>query len=277
MKVYISADLEGVSGVVHDHQTGGSSAEFLVMAKELMTAEVNAAIEGFYDGGAKEVTVNDSHGDMRNLFPDKLDQRARLITGSAKPWSMMEGIDETFAMAGFVGYHARAGLPGVLNHTYSGRSVRELRLNGAPVGEVGMNAALASVYNVPVVLVTGDTLLCEEARELLGEIETAAVKIPITRSAANCLSPTASRALIKAAAKRAAAARIAGKGPGPWRLQSPITAELDFNRTVMADGAAIVPGAVRTGHVSVAYTADDYRVVFNAVRTCIAMASYYGM
>ena len=171
MKVFISADIEGVSGVVDrdDAIVGGREYE---RARRLMTADVNAAIAGAYEGGATQVLVNDAHSKMRNLIVEDLDPRAEVIQGVVKRGCMMEGLDECFAAVFFVGYHSRAGNPfGVMNHTMWSRGFQNLFLNGAPVGEIGINAAYAGQFGVPVALVTGDQTAVQEAQELLGPAE----------------------------------------------------------------------------------------------------------
>jgi D-amino peptidase len=159
-KVYISVDLEGISGINGDDQTSAGAAEF-GRARKLMAEDANAAIRGAFEGGATDVLVNDSHGGQRNLLPEDLDPRARLISHSFKRHGMMEGLDESFDAIIFVGYHAKADSPrGVFAHTGSG-VVRDLQINGQSVGEGGMNALLARWYGVPVVVVTGDDVAVE--------------------------------------------------------------------------------------------------------------------
>jgi len=175
MKVYISCDMEGISGVVAGKQTEGNGEEYK-RAQKLMTDELNAAIEGALAGGATEILVNDSHGHMRNILIEELNPKAQLISGSPKPLLMMQGIDASFDAAFFIGYHAQAGTAySVLDHTYAG-IVYQVSLNGRPMGETGLNAALAGYFGVPVVLVSGDKLLVEEATALLGTVEGVAVK-----------------------------------------------------------------------------------------------------
>ncbi|MDP6801357.1 MAG: hypothetical protein FI707_00800 [SAR202 cluster bacterium] len=128
-KAFISVDMEGISGVVHGDHTGRSGQDY-ELARRLMTLEANAAIEGAFEGGADEVVVNDSHGTMRNLLPELLDQRAALITGSPKPLAMMAGLDGSFDAALCVGYHGRAGTRGILDHTIHGGVVHDIRING---------------------------------------------------------------------------------------------------------------------------------------------------
>src|SRR2546423_12729794 len=161
MRVYISVDMEGIAGVVHESQTDPTTPAFAAeygRFRRLMTAEANAAVEGALAAGATRVLVNDSHWFMRNLLAEELHQAAELVAGYPKPRSMVQGIDEPegFDAALFVGYHARAGTRNaILDHTYADR-IYEVRLNGKPVGELGHNAALAGEHYVPVALMCGD-------------------------------------------------------------------------------------------------------------------------
>jgi len=164
MKVYISADMEGIAGIVHGEHVIRDGKEH-ERARKLMTQEVNAAIEGAIEAGAKSIVVNDSHGTMRNIIPEELHETAELITGSPKPFEMMQGIDSTFNAAFFIGYHAMKGsYLGVLDHSYHSRVIHDIILNNQRLGETGINAALAGYYNVPVILVTGDNIVTNEAR-----------------------------------------------------------------------------------------------------------------
>ncbi len=174
-KVYISVDLEGISGVNGDDQTGPGGAEY-GRARKLMAEDANAAIRGAFEGGATDVLVNDSHGGQRNLLPEDLDPRARLISHSFKRYGMMEGLDDSFDAIVFVGYHAKADAPrGLFAHTGSG-VVRDLQVNGRSVGEGGMNAALAAWYGVPVVAITGDDAAVEEVKGVVPGIRGVVVK-----------------------------------------------------------------------------------------------------
>ncbi|MHB0886518.1 MAG: M55 family metallopeptidase [Bacillota bacterium] len=268
LKVYISVDMEGIGGVVNWDETGREGLGDYDRARKLMAGEVNAAIEGALAAGATEILVNDSHSSMRNLIIEDLNPAARLISGSPKPMSMMEGLDDSYAAAFFVGYHARATTLGVLNHTYTG-SLLEYRVNGQVLGETGMNAATAGDHGVPVVLVTGDGTVCTEARALLNGVETVAVKEHIGRYAANNLHPTKSRALIKEAAERAL------KGLGkvkPLKIKRPVRVELKFNATSLADGACLMPGVERVDDLTAAWEGPDYVQAVRAARAMITLA-----
>ncbi|MCC7125846.1 MAG: M55 family metallopeptidase [Acidobacteria bacterium] len=199
-KVYISVDMEGISGVNGDDQTGPGGAEY-GRARKLMAEDANAAIRGAFEGGATDVLVNDSHGGQRNLLPEDLDPRARLISHSFKRYGMMEGLDDTFDAVIFVGYHAKADAPrGVFAHTGSG-VVRDLQVNGRSVGEGGMNAALAAWFGVPVVSVSGDDVAVEEVKASVPAIRTVAVKRAINGRAVELRPLVDARRDIQAAAR----------------------------------------------------------------------------
>jgi len=174
-KIYVSVDMEGISGVNGSDQTGPGGAEY-GRARKLMVEDANAAIRGAFDGGAASVLVNDSHGGQRNLLPEDLDPRAHLLSHSFKRHGMMEGLDETFDAVLFVGYHAKADSPrGLFAHTGSG-VVRDLQINGRSVGEGGMNALLAAWYGVPVVMVSGDDVAVAQVQESVPAVRGVVVK-----------------------------------------------------------------------------------------------------
>ena len=219
-KVYISVDLEGISGVNADDQTSAGQPEY-GRARKLMAEDANAAIRGAFEGGATDVLVNDSHGSQRNLLPEDLDPRARLITHSFKRHGMMEGLDETFDAVIFVGYHAKADAPrGLFAHTGSG-VVRDLQINGRSVGEGGMNALLAAWYGVPVVAVSGDDVAIAEVKESVPSIRGVAVKRAINIRAAELKPLQAARREIQEAARDGVqgAKRTAPLRQGPFKVQ----------------------------------------------------------
>ena len=272
MRVYISVDMEGVAGVVHENQTdpvdprhAGEYNRF----RRLMTAEANAAIEGALAAGAERVLVNDSHWLMMNLLAEELNPAAELLSGGPKARSMVEGVELGFDAALFVGYHARAGVGhAVIDHTYTSR-VHEARLNGRPVGELAINAALAGTFDVPVALVSGDQALAAEARDLLGPaVETVIVKHAVGRFAARSVAPPVACRLIREGTTAAL-----GRPHAPFRLATPIRLEVDFALTQMADMAELAPGSVRTAGRTVEFVHQDYREVFRAWRALYNLAS----
>ncbi len=254
--------MEGINGIVAGDQLGPQGSEY-GRARKLMAEEVNRAIEGALAAGATDVLVNDSHGTMRNLLLEDLRAPARLLSDSFKPNGMMQGLDETFAAVFFIGYHARAGSPvGVRAHTGSS-AIADLKINGASVGEGGMNILYAASYGVPVVLVTGDQIAVAQTRELMPEIEGVVVKEAVNTRAAIYRPLEESRAAIRAAAERAL--RNAGQRRPP-KLSPPFTFEVTLSTAAHADVAEQVPTVTRTGSHSVRYTANDYRVGYRLLR-----------
>ena len=269
VKVFISVDMEGIAGVVSGNQTGTSGPDYS-FGRRMMTAEANAAIAGAFEAGATEVIVNDSHGSMINLQPDQIDRRATLITGSPKPFSMMQGIDSTYSAVIFIGYHAQAStMDGVLDHTYNGQ-LKAVRLNGREVGEYGLNASLAGHYGVPVVLISGDRAVTEQAKAFIPGIEAVAVKEGIGRTAARTLHPDEARERI-AAGVRAALARRAQIAP--VRLSRPVTIEVELTNPAQADASMMVPGMQRVSARVVRYEAPDMKVAYSVSRLIAALSN----
>jgi D-amino peptidase len=270
LKVFISVDMEGITGVVNGDQTSSSGSGY-GLARKWMTEEVNAAIRGALQAGATEIVVNDSHGSMRNVIISELDSRACLITGSPKPLSMMQGINETFDAVFLIGYHARAGSEdGVLDHTYSGGSVFAIKVNGMELGEAEQNALIAGCYDVPVVLISGDQTVCGQAKKSLGEgVETAVVKEGIGRYAAKSLTPKSAQELIEKKAGMALQNRSRVK---PLKLQPPYRFELTYFRSSMADAGELIPQVKRTGPRTVVFETEDYIVGYKLFRALISLA-----
>ncbi|HLG16036.1 MAG TPA: M55 family metallopeptidase [Blastocatellia bacterium] len=254
LKVFISVDMEGVSGVVSSDQTGAGGADYNRF-RRLMTEETNAAIDGALAAGATEIVVNDSHGSMRNIEIEQLHPPAELISSNVKPMGMMQGIDSTFDAVIFIGYHAKAGSPvGVLAHTGTG-TIADVRVNGRSVGESGINTYAAGAVGVPVVMVTGDQEAVAQARELVPNIEGVQVKEAIWTTAARSLRSEEARTRIRAAAERALKRLAEFK---PVRPATPTTFEVAFNQTVLADIAEQVPTVKRVSANTVSYSAADY-------------------
>src|SRR5262249_41259247 len=194
LKVYISADMEGIGGVDTLLQTQPQGRDYEKF-RRLMTLEVNAAISGAFDAGATEVLVSDSHGDAQNIDVELLNKRARLVRAWPRPLMMMQGIDSSFDAVVFVGYHAAEGEAAeILSHTFTGNE--EVRLNGQAVPEAGFNAAIAGEFHVPVVFLSGDQSITATARKMFGPIETATVKEAIGYYSAISIHPEEAQRLI---------------------------------------------------------------------------------
>jgi D-amino peptidase len=269
VKVYLSVDMEGIAGIAAAEPTRRGDASYPA-AVDLMVGETNAAIEGAFDGGADEVIVNDSHGEMFNLPAAAIDRRAQLLIGT-KPWSMVEGAQDGahggFGVALFVGYHARAGHPrGTLGHTYSS-DLTLVTLAGRPVGEYGLNALALGAWGIPVGLVAGDDALGDEVAEWLPWAEVVVVKQAIGQRSAQSVHPEVARERVSAAAKRAverASAEDSERPLEPLRLAPPIVWAAEFRMPAQADFAAVVPGATREGDRGLRYTSADPLDAFRA-------------
>ena len=273
MKILIAADMEGITGVVHADHTNPSHAEYGRFRK-LMTADVNAAIKGAFDGGAAEVIVSDGHWDNRNILIEELDPRARLNAGGPRPFSMVEGIDSGVNGVIFVGYHARMGTANaILDHTWSSGRVDGVWLNGQAVGEIGLNAAVCGHFAAPVIAITGDQSACAEATVLLGAVETVIVKRATGRNSAECLSTEVTQDKIRKVVKRAVKRLAAGQAPAPFRLNAPITVAVEFIRCEQADAAALLPGAQRLEGKRVEVTAEEMPAAYRAFRALVGLAS----
>ena len=254
MKVYISVDMEGVSGLSdpEDMHPGGRGYE---RGCELMTADANAAVNAAFEAGAEEVLVNDSHSSGKNLRADLIDERCALLRGPGRPMAMGEGLDPSFDAALYVGYHARAGRHGVLNHTWMGHEIHNLYLNGAVTGEIGLMAAYAGTLGVPVALVTGDESACAEARETLGDVATVPVKRAVNRFAAEVTPPHRAAELIRCAALQALEDLHERT---PYETTPPYTLGIEWNSTAIARSCAVIPGVRRTDDRTTELTSDDF-------------------
>lgn len=271
MKILISADMEGATGVTwpEDVIPGASQWE---RCRGLFTSDVNAAVLGFFDGGADEVLINEAHWTMRNLLLEKLDARAELLTGRHKTLSMVEGVQHgDVDGVAFVGYHTGAGAEGVLAHTYLANSITGVWVNGVRASEGLLNAHVVAEYGVPVVLVTGDDLTCMDAAGYAPDAVTVAVKDHVSRYAAVCRTPARTAADIRAAAQQATALAVRHEP----LYAGPFTVEVEFDAEHLTLAATVVPGVERSGERRVAYTSETmYEAIraFKAVTTVVSNA-----
>ncbi len=262
LKVFISIDMEGITGVTHWNDVSREGKDY-GMFRKIMTAEANAAVEGALAAGATEVVVRDSHGSARNLLPSELNRNAKLLRNwSGGPYSMMEGIDESFDAVLFIGYHAKAGTPdALLEHTMTGR-ITDVSINGVSLPEAGVNALMAGAHDVPVVFAAGDEALCKQVTNLFGTVETVAVKQGIGGAALN-LHPEVSQEKIRAGVEKALRNLSQYK---PYKLTPPYTMVLKLKDEVAVYTAALYPGVKRTGDWELTYTSNDLMDVMNTFR-----------
>ncbi|MBA2691959.1 MAG: M55 family metallopeptidase [Rubrobacter sp.] len=270
MKIYISADMEGVTGVTHPQDVIPGRERFDDFRRYL-TADVNAAIEGAANAGATGFLVNEAHDGMRNIILEDLDERAEVIVGSRKPLSMMEGFEDS-DVAFFIGYHAMAGVGGVLSHTFnSSLAVVAVELNGEPCSEARMNATLAGTRNIPVGLVTGDDRTCEEAKSLYSSVKTAKVKTAIDRYTARCIHPKRAVEIIRGAAEGAVKEVSSLE---PYALDPPHTFTVEFATASTAAGVMFFPEIERVGERRVSIAHDDFETAFKMFIGAMRMASF---
>jgi D-amino peptidase len=277
MKILISADMEGATGVTWPADVEPGTEQWQ-RCRRMFTSDVNAAVSGFLDGGADVVMINEAHSTMRNLLLEELDERAIMLTGRHKDLSMVEGIQHgDVDGVAFVGYHAAAGAEGVLAHTYLANSITAVRVNGERASEGLLNSFVAAQYGVPVVLITGDDRTCDDAARYAPDAPAVAVKDCVTRYAAICRPPGVTAAAIQQAAAKAAglARRSRPRAGGEFGV------EVEVDAAQLAQAAAIVPGVRRTGDRTVEYdstSAYDMIRCFKVVCTMIsaAMEDHFG-
>lgn len=260
LKIYISADMEGVVGTVTGDQLGPSGFEY-ERARRWMTEEVNAAIRGARAAGATEIVVSDSHGNGQNLLLDELPEDITVIRSWPRPLAMMAGIDETFDGAIFIGYHASTdNSAGVRAHTMSSARLTSVKLNGMPAPETAINAAIAGHFGVPVIMLSGDDVIADEASALLGDLETAVVKKAYGFHSAETLMPGASYRLIEETVTRAVR-RI--NDFEPWDLGGPIELEVSLKHYRPVEVLGYLEIVERIDSHTIRYRGSDIIAVSN--------------
>ncbi|MCC7359685.1 MAG: M55 family metallopeptidase [Anaerolineales bacterium] len=275
MKVLISADMEGISGIVDWEEVTPGTSDYAARGRQLMTDDVNAAINGAFTGGADEVVVADGHWNGRNILIERLDPRARLNSGSPSPYSMLQGLDDKPTPEAVIclGYHAmQSTKKAVLDHTWSDTRVRAVYLNDVLVGELGLNAALAGAWGAPVIAVTGDQHAGLEAQELLGSgLEIAVVKNATGRFAAQCLPLPEARERICDACAKAVVRLKEGRAARPYVVAEPVRLAVEFQHTQYADRGFLMPGSERRTGTRLELTLPDMITAHRAFRGLMLM------
>lgn len=254
MKIYISADIEGISGVVNGTHTTQQGYDYQ-RARKLMTDEVNATVKGAKLAGANEILVNDSHGPMTNILIEELDEDVRLISGNKKLLGMMEGINETYDAVLLIGYHARHNTSGVLAHSYNSGVVSEIKINGMIVGEIEFNSLIAGYYDVPVVLVSGDNVLSKQVKEFNKDIETIIVKNAHSRYTAECIQPKKVHRMLEESVNKTLANNL--NNIKPCKITGKVELEVSFFHSGMAEATLFIPGVEMIEPNKVKYVAKD--------------------
>jgi D-amino peptidase len=261
LRVFISVDMEGIGGIGTPKMTGSSGKDY-ALGRELMTAEVNAVVAAIFEHGPAEILVNDSHGDMQNLLHTRLDERVQYIQGNIKPLGMVQGLDDTFDAAIFLGYHARAGTENAfIAHTGSG-SVKGLWINGVEVGEGGLNAYFAGAHGVPVILASGDSTFTLQFSRVV-DTRTVATKEAIGSLVARLYHPEVVLSRLQAATLEALADLSSAR---PLAVSEPVTIRMRFATTTRADILQAVPGMRRVDGTTVEIEARTVVEAYKLVR-----------
>jgi len=270
LRIFVSVDLEGISGIVHPSQTGSDPTEY-ELGRSLMTKDVNAAIEGMLEAGASKIVVSDGHGHKRNIRAEDLHESAVLVRGSPKPLAQMEGINGAFDAAMLIGYHAKRGTEyAIIYHTISSRVIDSVQVNGLEMGEMGLNAAIAGYFEVPLIFVSGDLAVTREVQALLPHTITVAVKEAVSRTAAKCLHPKKARLLIKQGVLKAITNRDHIQ---PFTITPPIELTARYIDSLMADVVENMPCAERLDGKTIRIKQGDYLSAVRALRASIMIDS----
>lgn len=268
MKLFISADIEGIAGVATIQQLK-TNAEYQRFRK-IMTAEVNAAVRGAFNGGAQEVVVADGHGNMSNILIEELDPRARLVSGNNRVMCQLEGLDETFDGIIFVGHHGReSGSDAVISHTLAGICINEMKINDKIVGETEMNAMVAGSFDIPAIFISGDDQYVAEVKETLPDVESVVVKYARDRLAAELIHPDVVHQAIE---QKVASSLTKTKHIKPLKLDGPITFEIEFKGPQQAKMTSTLPTVQMVSPTRIKFTCDDMVTAYKHMWGCVIIA-----
>lgn len=269
MKVFISADIEGVTGVVHDDQTMNTASSEYMQARKWMTRDINAAIEGAFEAGANEIYVKDAHGNGRNILLDELKREAYLISGWDIMSNMVQGIDETFNALILIGYHSMALTEnGILAHTMTS-CLRQVSLNGRPFGEAEISALTAGYYGVPVVFIAGDQTAVNELKSFVGEIPFVITKYGMGRETGKIIHPD----ITSKAIKKGVAESLSDLDKfQPFKIDLPIRMALRLTSPKMAELISLVPKVQRVSIDEVMYEAENVIGMLKMFRVMLGLA-----
>lgn len=271
VKVYVLMDIEGIAGIVHGEEGAKGNPEY-ERARRLMTGEASAVGAGIFEADPDaEVTVIDSHGPYRNIIPEELDERATLSRGKPRHFGMMDGIDEGYDLAIFVGVHGSAGAgSSVLSHTFTGH-LFDVKVNGVSYGELGLNAAMAGAFGVPVMLVAGDQVVAQDAVDLLGQnVVFVQTKRSRSHAAAESMHPNVARRRLTEAARRVIEERPVVQ---PLTVELPVTVEVTFDRPVFADLAGMLDDVQRVDGRTIRFVRDTMPDAYRVLRVVTVLCS----
>jgi len=255
LKVLIAVDMEGITGVVSPGQFSQTTGFEYERFRKFMTDEALAAVQGAREAGATEIVVVDSHGNGDNLLIERFAADTKIVRSWPRPNGMMHGIDSTFAAAVLIGYHASTNSTlGIRAHTITGMGFTSVDLNGRPMSESSLGAALAGHFGVPLVMISGDDSATAELKRLIPNVETAVVKSPISFNAGMTLTPEAGQALVRAGVREGVRRR---REIAPFRVSSPVQLDLTLRSIQTAELLAYLNGVKRIGARTIRYAARD--------------------
>lgn len=272
MKIFVSVDMEGISGIISSEYVNPTK-KFYDEGKKLMLHDTLAVVEKCLELGAEEVVINDSHAYMDNLTIPSFPEKTKLIIGSPKPLSMLQGIEDC-DLAFFIGYHSGIGTSyAVLEHSYSSATVYNLKINGEYMSEVYINSLIAGYFNVPVAFVSGDETTTKHAKDILENVITVSVKKALSRTSALCLPLSETKRLLQEGVKKVF--EIYRKSYSyfkPKKLSPPYTFEIEFLSTQMADSVSLHPDVKRVDGRKIIFQRDDLLEAYNLFRILLIVA-----
>ena len=257
--IFLITDAEGVGGVCRQDQTEPKDSEM----RQLLTGEINAAVEGFFAGGADEVVVWDGHDGSQTLSTLTIHPKAKLLQGGVGASMLME---RRWSAVAYVGQHSKANVKGgVMAHSYSSQGIQMMKLNGKPVGEIDMIAALAGHFGSPAIFLSGDKAAADELREIVPQAEVAVVKEGLARYTCISLSAPSARELIREGARKSVA--LIGKIQ-PYRVAGPATLEIEFTtRNTLGPDSELRTGAKAIDSQTIRYKGKDVLEVWQRYRS----------
>jgi len=269
MRILISTDIEGVAGVFHPEQTRAGNGEY-ERARRWMTQEANAAVIGAFEGGATEVMVNDSHGGFRNLLPDELDPRARMVLGKPRYLGMVAGVEAGCDAIFMVGYHGKAQSAGILAHTINSFAFARVWLAGEEASEARLYGALAGERGVPVVMASGDDVFCDETQLIFPHVRFVQTKAAWGQGSGMTLNPRESCELIREAAREALSDR---RKWHPYQVAVPVEVRVQAQTPALADLFCQWPALERVDGVTLQFTAPTVEAAVRMLNCLSAMSS----
>ena len=268
MRVLVSADMEGVAGVIHKDETMPSGYDY-PRSRKWMTGEANAVVAGILDAEPEAVVaVADAHGPFRNIIAEDLDPRALLVRGRPRVMGMLGDLHGGADAVMFVGYHAKAGDGGGLTHTMNGL-IRDVRVNGVSYGEIGLNALMAGAIGAPVLLCSGDDAACAEFAGLVPSGSAVEVKRALGWNATESLSPAAACALLRDSAASAVRGRAS---VAPLPVPATVALEMDMHPAAV-DLVAMIPGVKRVSGSTIRFETDVYEEAYRVMLLAVQLGN----